>query len=299
MTTITAFSAGVSRIYRDKRHSGERRFISQKYPQLIERPTMQNPSLLTPSPDPVTNAVESFDSDSASGVFSVCNDLLGNAVVCVSDKGFLFAGNLLEMPFGRFRSALLEFCAEPGAATAHIGDMSTGVSLPVRRSRNDLYSEVHSDPFVYDCQRRIVHIANGNQVELALVKDEIRLAALHGNDIQFVGSCLVGEFAATVQRPNTDVLVFEVPKRHLGIRKRATPLKPKLHMLCERVGLSDLTDGPNYHLRPKSEPFTRLVIAEGMQGVLPERLFSPSLFADPVAAIVGSLQSFEQTSVAT
>ena len=58
---------GIARVHGKEWNPRKRRFVLQECPELRERPTVQNRSLLMPGLDPFADAAEVFDGDSATG----------------------------------------------------------------------------------------------------------------------------------------------------------------------------------------------------------------------------------------
>jgi hypothetical protein len=85
---------GVGGVDFDKRHSRLFGLVDQKRAELGERPRVQRGPLGLAKPYPVTDPRQLFDSDTASGAFSLGRDAFGNLVIQVGGKTGLFAASL-------------------------------------------------------------------------------------------------------------------------------------------------------------------------------------------------------------
>ena len=101
VSTSAAFSRSIAWINQHDQHSGQGRFIGDKEPELREGPTMQNRSLLAPSPDPKANAPNVLQGNRPLRALSASHNLLRDYVIGVSGKPSLFTGKLLETPLSR------------------------------------------------------------------------------------------------------------------------------------------------------------------------------------------------------
>src|SRR5690348_10866013 len=75
VTAARAFARRTAGIHRNHRHSPESGFVLNELPELREGPTVQNHSLLTPSPDPKANPLEILQGNCPLRAFGASNDL--------------------------------------------------------------------------------------------------------------------------------------------------------------------------------------------------------------------------------
>ena len=74
---------GVPRVDGDQRYPGPARLVGEERAELVERPGLQGDPLGLAEPDPVADARQVFDGDSATGACSLGHDCLGDDVVDV------------------------------------------------------------------------------------------------------------------------------------------------------------------------------------------------------------------------
>ena len=294
MTTLRTFTARIPRVHDSSGYPCKTSLVLDKVSELVERPRMQNCSLLTPSRDPGTDTAQILQRDPATSAFSLGNDLLGNYVIGVSGEPCFLAGELLEVTPCGAASTLLELATEPRSTAANVSDAGTRERLAIRGSSDDLDAQVDPEKRIDFLQWRVVNIANRNQVELPIVVEQVSLSQLRSQQFNMVRAALVSQLAPTVNRPDTNVLILEVAQDVAVVGESSPSPEVRLLVLVYGIGVGDFTNRPNDYFGSKSEPFSGFVVTEIVESVLAEHFRLPSLLADPVATIVGTLQGFEQ-----
>jgi hypothetical protein len=122
----------VARIDDDNRNTGKRRLVFDKRTQLVERPAIEPVSLRLASRYPITDALQCFESNAASGVFRLMRQALADAVVDITGKAGLFATTLFKQPLCRFCAFLLESGTKTLRAMTHTVHRIPGITLSVR-----------------------------------------------------------------------------------------------------------------------------------------------------------------------
>lgn len=90
MTTLRTSLRRIFRIDRHDQNARHRPFILNECPQLVETPSTHLRALILPEPCPLADTSQVFNTDSASGVCSLLNELFTDDVVYVPAKtGFL------------------------------------------------------------------------------------------------------------------------------------------------------------------------------------------------------------------
>ena len=102
----------------DERHPGLLGLVGQKRAELGERPRVQRGPLGLAKPYPVTDPRQLFDSDTASGAFSLGHDATGNLVIQVGGKTGLFAASLPQQSPRRTSFLGLQPLAQPSLSLA-------------------------------------------------------------------------------------------------------------------------------------------------------------------------------------
>ena len=107
-----AFLASIGRINEHYRHASYGRLVVYELPELIEAPVMLFASLSLFNRASFPDTLKIFKGDQRRSVFSLRNQLFGDAVVRVSVEPSLFARKTLEMSFGTLRATALKVCLE-------------------------------------------------------------------------------------------------------------------------------------------------------------------------------------------
>src|SRR3954452_11449910 len=107
----TAFRTCLRRVFRidaNQRHALQRRFVGHETPKLGECPPMVRSPLATPNRCPSANMRQVFQSDAASGVFSLAHDRFADAMVYVAGEPRLLGPTSPKQPFCRLGSLPLQ-----------------------------------------------------------------------------------------------------------------------------------------------------------------------------------------------
>lgn len=132
VATTGTLAGGIARIDKNNRNSGQLRFVGDKRPELVERPTVENDSLLSPNRYAVTNVAQIFELDSAAAALGSSNDLLRNAMVQVAGKPGFLARKFLQPALGRPCSFPLQSRPQAPMAQADRLDVAARVPPSVR-----------------------------------------------------------------------------------------------------------------------------------------------------------------------
>ena len=113
-------------------HPDARRLVLHEGAQLSEGPVGMARSLPPSNRDPLADALEVFQSDSASGVFGGAHQRLADAVVRVALETRLLPAQGLEFTFGGARPATLQIASAVGEGAPLLFDTRAGTDGGIR-----------------------------------------------------------------------------------------------------------------------------------------------------------------------
>ncbi len=109
--TRGAFLRCVSRVYRHDWDANQSRFVRDIRLKPVERPGVMSRTLrLTDSSYPLVDASQLFDGNSATGAFSIGNNVFGQTVIHIAFESALFAAQLLKSALGTLCANTLKEC---------------------------------------------------------------------------------------------------------------------------------------------------------------------------------------------
>ena len=293
--TFGTLPAGVPRVHGNQRNTRQLCLVDQERTQLGEGPTMQNGTLLTPSPDPLADAIEIFDGNAAPGAFGGFNDLLTDHVVDVFGKTKLLARQLLQPALGGAGLLLLQPRPQPAMPVSNALHFAAAVPLAVAGGSNLRNSEVYAKELANSRYLRLCDLARGHQKPFATDQAEIGFA--------FPG-CEQCALPVATDKRNTQPAIEGPDGNGGGLqvvgedsliesgRSRGAEGAPRL--LVEFVGIGYLRNAAHGGLRGKSELIPHTAIAELVQIELPEGFGIPRHRADRIASGIASGQRARQ-----
>src|SRR6266852_1785847 len=158
-------------------HPDTRRLVLHEGPQLSECPVGVARSLPPSNRDALANALEVFQSDSASGVFGGAHQRLADAVVRVALETRVLPAQGLEFAFGRARLAALQTASAVGKDPPLLFDTRAGIDGGIRVGGDVDDAQVDAKKVVHVSCRNIGYLERGVQVEHAISQDEVGLTA--------------------------------------------------------------------------------------------------------------------------
>jgi hypothetical protein len=285
-----AFPRRVARIDENERHSRQCGFVGDKHPQLVERPTVENHSLPAPNSYPVANPTQVFELDSACGAFSAGNDLLTDNVVDVAGKAGLPAREKFEPTLGRSGSLTLQLRTQPAVAIADALDLRTRVlsTVGIRGDVRDSKIDAKERGSLKQC--RLWHIARGNEIERAILIDQVRLATLaHEQHELLPPASGEADVQPTIQAADRDGHPIHIPAKDAAIVGDGTMrAKGALRLPVELVSVGNLGDAAHRDLGRKSEVVAKTLVDQRLNAVAIELLRLPRLLGNPGAGKIGA-----------
>jgi len=216
-------------------------------------------------------------------------------VVGVGGKPALFAGQLLEAAARRLCALALQPGAQATVAVAHVIHGAAAVNRPGAVSGDVDDAQVHAQEVVYLRGRRLVHFADLMQVERAAPVDQIRLALHKRQQGKLALARDERNSLPPVHRPNGNGLRIQSPRQDtFVIGDAAVRVKRSLPLAVELVGVRDLRQQADGHLRGQLVSLAHGVVASVVQIVLAKGLGFPSDFAHEVRCRVRRFQCAAQ-----
>ena len=242
----------------------------------MEGPTVQLASLRLPNPYPTAYPAQVFQSETAPGVFGLVHELFGDAVVHVGCEAALPARYGPKTTARGFCPFGLEPGAEPCMPTAQTSHVCAGVKLPVAVDGDVGNAEIDAEMSFHVNRFGRLHVAGGEQVELAAHVAQVGLAAPGLEQFQVTRPGDERDGLPSVESPDRDGALVEIPGQDaVVVGKRAPFGKAALRVLADVVGVGNTTNGANGHLSRQAEPFANVVV-----GQLVERKLAKGLRLD-------------------
>lgn len=295
-TTTDRTSPGcVTRVNENQRHTGKGGLVFDKGSQLIERPTVQLASLRLPNPYPTAYPAQVFQSEAAAGVFGLVHKLFGDAMVHVGCEASLPTRQGFETTSGRMCVFGLEPRPYPVVPSAQTSDVGAGVEFAVAIHGNVDDAEIDTEMSFHVNRFGSLHVAGGEQVELAAHIAQVGLAAPGLEQFQITRPGDEGNCHTTVECPDRDSMPGKIPGQDaVVIGERAPFEKAALGVLAYVVGVGDTANGANGHLSRQAEPFANIVVGQIVERKLAKGLRLPRLVGDVIARFIGAFQRHTQ-----
>jgi methyl-accepting chemotaxis protein len=125
MPARRALPARIARIDRSQENTSKHSLVGQEGAKLVERPTTQSCTLLSPNRYSVGDPFEFLNGNPALSAFGFCNDLLRDAMVHVSSKTCFLTAQAFEFTLRTSQTAALQFGTQVTATVAHVIDLAT------------------------------------------------------------------------------------------------------------------------------------------------------------------------------
>ena len=260
----------------------------------MKTPRMLDATLGLANRYPFTDALEVFQGNTPTGVFGLRNQQFGDDVVHVIGEPGFFTPSLLKEPLCRLGTLRLESGPQSGMTGTQTIDRATRVGFAIRVSRDIDDTEVHAQPVFRFIGRRLGHIHDHGEVELAVTVDEVNLPA---NVLQ-PGSLIAAEDDGNELPPlerQDGYAVKAFPGQHpLVIDDTTVRLEDRFLGLIPLIGFAGLGDGTDRKLRGESEGFSNIAVDEALEPNLVGRSLLEGNFGDDVAGGVKPLHRLDE-----
>ena len=258
-----ALLARVLGIDEHDRNADALRLVLDEGPELMEPPVAQSCSLSASGRDPLADAFEVFEGDTAQGALRLLHDGLGDAVVPVLLKSSLCSLDCSELPFCAPGLLSLEVSPSMGeASTIQFDVLSTeDDAIAVGGDVDD--AEIDAEELLDLSQLDVVDLTGQVEVPLAFAMDEVCLAFPMVEELPLVLSHGKWDECSTLYCPDGDdalILSDAEDPRVVGLGSEVS--KCRRSLLADLECVSDLCDGPDDHLGCESEAISDVVVNE-------------------------------------
>jgi len=293
MMTLRAFPTGVARVHGDQWNASKPSLVFQECPELEKRPRMQNCSLLSASRYPVTNALQVFDGNSATGALSSGNDLLGNAVIHVRCEAPFFPAEFVKFSPRTASLFLLKFGSKFPVAESDSSDSAARIVATVRIARNLDHSEIDSEPVVYFLQGWFHGIAGYPQKPLSTMVDEIRFPLPVSKQGDLARASDIKDGLPTLKRPDAYSTFLEA-QNAVVIGDSPSLSEFPFAFLVQLVGICDLGKNTDSQLGTQAELILGRMVENLLEGEILEHFSAPGFATKPVRAFITAIEGCYQ-----
>ena len=269
--------------------------VGDELAQLVEGPTMQRCSLTATNFYPLTDTLEVFQGNGATGALRSFNDAFRDNMVNVAGKTTFLAPPLLEQPAGRLGTLTLQSLAQLAMPVAQAVDLPAGVGVAIRVSSDIDYAQVATEHALHVTRRQLFDIAGGEQIECSINVGEITLALSVGKQLPLVLAADERDGLATGNRPDRDGASSKVPAQNAVVIGDAAHRAERA--LCgpvEFVGIGHFGEATHHDLSGQAKMFLDIIIARMVELPLSVGVVIPRPCADIVAGRIGPFQRLMQ-----
>lgn len=172
--TRLARVSGINSFYS---HAFGASLVADERPKLPECPRMYGCALVLTNGYPAADALEIFEGDAASGVFSLTHNRLADDVIRVRLKPLLSPSELLEVSLRASSSSRLKTCSELGYTGTNSENIVPRMGLTVRVEGKVANAQVNAQPSLGVDGGPVGHVHGHEEVELAMAMYEVSLTS--------------------------------------------------------------------------------------------------------------------------
>jgi len=276
-------------------HTGEPCLVLNKLAKLIESPGVVLSPLAPANRNSGADALQIFEGNTASSVFGLCNNTLGNTVVDVRGKPSFLAGTLNEQSHSGLRTFGLELTPEFSMALAQPVELSAGVDSAIGVGSDIHDAEVDSQELSRVAGREFLNLAGLEKVESAVPVNKVSLAEKMLEKLRLAWPGNKRDGQPSPSRPDGYGASRYLPGQDTFVIGNATmPVKSAPIIAPGLISIGHLSQHPDHDLRRQIEAAAQFVIKQMVKVILAEGLRLPGPFADIVGGIVHRLQRVQQ-----
>ncbi len=268
-------------------HSGELGFVLDKELQFGERPLAMSRTLRPSNRYPLPDALQAFKTYSSARFGGLRYKPLADKVVGIFFHSPLTLGKLFQMSFRTLRPRRLKFASDALITLARLLGFLRSVNLAVGVCRNIDNAEINSEPVFRCSRRRLFDVHRGEKKPFAAPKYEVGLALTGLQKLPRPVGANERDGLSSFGSPDGNLRVLPT-KYPVVVGDGSERLVGSFRPFVELVGVGDLRYGADDHLSRKSRRCPHRVIAEFMEGILPELATFPRNPADFIRRRVGS-----------
>lgn len=293
-TTYRTSARGVSGVNQFYDHTGKACLVLNKAPELVKSPRVMLPPLALANRGPVPDARENLKGNTATGVFSLCNNSLAKHMVGISSKACLFMTALVEKSLGCLRAIGLELLAQFGMALSQTVHLAARVGLAVRICGDIDDTKVNTKKALGVIGLRLQDIHHNSQVKGAVSQCKVSLPY---NPVY--PGFLIGTDAHWNELPSLEgkdrYPICPLPgKDALVVDYSAMGLEGVDPGLIPAVALNDLSHYSDCHLCRKLIMLSKVAIGKMVEFHLRSRIAFEGKIGDIVARLIEAFHSLQQ-----
>lgn len=291
--TIRALTGSVSGIdcnYRDSRKLG---FIFDKSPKLTKSPRVQSSPLGAVSRDPGADMCKVFQSYPASSAFCYGYNAFTQAVVDVSGKTALLAGEFFQTPSRGFSPFLLQFLAQAPMSVSNLFDGFPRKHFTIRGCGNVGDAQVNTQEAINVYGIRFFDIADGQQVKLAFTENQVTFPLAIQKHGGLALTTNKGDLLSSSHGPDRHMV--RIPAQNAVIKGDAAQgPEDTFSFSVKFVGVSDLGNATHHDLSREAKFLFDRMVGQVVQSEFAKSFLFPSRFTNNVTRSIGQLHSFKQ-----
>jgi len=248
-----AFLGGIGGIDVDYRHARDSGFVVDELPKLIEAPVMLFASLRLSNRASFLDTLEIFQDYQGRSVYSLRNQHLRDAVVCIPMEPCLFARKRLQMSLSTFCAASLKICLEVVDLFANLFDLITRELLPGRINGNIFDAKIYSKYVLRLDLFRLRNINHDTEIENAISEDKVCLTSNPIQSRRMIVTDQNRKLDSTIESQQRNPIEAFPREDSLIVDHRAFGIKLRLNRSVSLVGFNDLRYGSDGHLSRDTE----------------------------------------------
>jgi len=286
--TDGASTRSVARINFQHRNTYPSRLVLDKAFQLEERPIGVSCSLLASNSGPRPNASQVLNGNRPLRVLRLLHESFTDRVVRIGLEASLSPTDTPQFTPSSFRALALQVAAAMSINPTLLFNHCAGERLPVRVGRQIDDAQVNAE-YIVNCSRvGFVNVAGRQQIELTAPSKQVAFALLVLQQRKLACAAGKGDTQATVNCPNRDRLLINVPAQNASIVGDATSqVERAFGLAIQLVGVGHFSDATHHDLRRQfRERLAGIVVGQLVQFELPKGLGFPRAVAQVIASRV-------------
>lgn len=297
IATTRTFAAAVARVNRVHSHATQARLVTDKFPELRERPISQPCPLTLPNREPLAYSLQVFQRDCAIRALSVSDNSFRDAVILVTLKSLLIASELLQLTLCRACLLLLQVSAAVEVSPPLFFNLRAAINHTVGIRSDVDYAEINAQYVLRRALRQFFYLAHGVQVVVAFTKHKVNFTFAKWQQLALVVAALKRGCFSAANRPQIHVLAFGEANNSIVVSNAAVTFEGALSFLIQLVSVRNFRHGAHDHLRGQVKLRLAFVVRQFVQGELFERrlwLCLPALLTNPITRLICTLKRLAQ-----
>lgn len=291
VTAYETFTAGVSGVYQDNRHTGQGSFVLDLLGKIMEAPGMVDSALGLSNSYSGTDARQVFEGYSAPSVFGLVHQMFADDVISVLTEPVFFLATFLQKALGSRCPLGLQFASEVGISGPDVVYVRTGINLAIRINGNGFNAQVNANKLGYVIRDWFIHITGSEQIKLTIYQTKVGFAPLFFKQDLLPLATNKWQLKPTFEGQDRNSLQVDLPRKYPVVVTNSTKLfEGTLRFLVQFVGVADLGNSPDCHLSRQAKLASHVLIDDLLQAELAKGFSFPGLLADIVARLINGCQ---------